>query len=301
MDNRQPKIRNMEEISVNISTIQAKIYQIRGVQVMLDRDLATFYDVETGQLNRQVKRNANRFPDDFMFQLTNEEWKSLKCQIGISNTRGGDRRSLPYVFTEQGVSQLSGVLRSDNAVEMSVKIIRAFVAMRRFITANANLFQRLSTLELKQLNTDEKLDKVLNRIEELSPAVTSEQLFGEGCIWDGYTFVCDLIRSAKKRILLVDNYVDDRVLIMLDKRAEGIKAEVYTRYSEHVKQDFEKHNKQYTPILFVQLSHAVHDRYLIIDDSVWLLGTSMKDIGRSLTTIIKVDFSADFIMDKVKR
>ena len=155
----------MEEISVNISTIQAKIYQIRGVQVMLDRDLATFYDVETGQLNRQVKRNANRFPDDFMFQLTNEEWKSLKCQIGISNTRGGDRRSLPYVFTEQGVSQLSGVLRSDNAVEMSVKIIRAFVAMRRFITANANLFQRLSTLELKQLNTDEKLDKVLNRIE----------------------------------------------------------------------------------------------------------------------------------------
>ena len=141
---------------------------------------------------------------------------------------------------------------------------------------------------------------MLNRIEELSPAVTSEQLFGEGCIWDGYTFVCDLIRSAKERILLVDNYVDDRVLTMLDKRAEGIKAEVYTRYSEQVKLDFEKHNKQYAPILFVQLSHAVHDRYLIIDDAVWLLGTSIKDIGRSLTTIIKVDFSADFIMDKVK-
>ena len=301
MNERRLSVVDIDDVEINITNIQAKIYQVRGTQVMLDRDLATFYNVETGQLNRQVKRNANRFPDDFMFQLTKEEWNSLKCQLGISNTRGGDRRSLPYVFTEQGVSQLSGVLRSDFAVEMSVKIIRAFVMMRRFITTNAGIFQRLSDLERKQLNTDEKLDKVLNSIEELSPSITSEQLFPSGCVWDGYTFVCDLIRSAKTRIVLVDNYVDDRVLTMLDKRDEGVDAEVYTRYTEQVKLDFDKHNKQYAPISFTQIPHAVHDRYLIIDDEVWLLGTSMKDIGRSLSTIIKVGFSVEAIMKDVQQ
>lgn len=154
---------------------------------------------------------------------------------------------------------------------------------------------RLSRIENTIDHHQQQLDFVIRANEK-----PEEIIIPTGCVWDGYTFVCDLIRSAKEQILLVDNYVDDRVLTMLDKREEGVKAEVYTRYSEHVKLDFEKHNKQYTAILFVQLSHAVHDRYLIIDDSVWLLGTSMKDVGKGLTTIIKVDFSADFIMDKVK-
>ena len=252
---------------VTLANIQARIFLVRGVQVMLDRDLAVFYKVETGQLNRQVKR---------------------------------DRRSLPYVFTEQGVSQLSGVLHNELAEKMSVKIIRAFVAMRRFLTANAALFQRMDMIEQKQLETDKKLDAVLDKIEELSPAVTTEQLFPSGCVWDAYMFVCNLIRSAEKRIILVDNFVDERVLTMLDKRDRGVLAEVHTRYHEQTKLDFDKHNQQYEPISYVQLPHAVHDRYLIVDDDVWLLGTSVKDMGRSLCTIIKVGFTPETVMTMIK-
>ena len=298
-DNKVHALQKASDVAVTQSSIQARIYLVRGVQVMLDRDLAVFYRVETGQLNRQVKRNIGRFPEDFMFQLTKEEWESLKCQIGISNTRGGDRRSLPYVFTEQGVSQLSGVLHNDLAEEMSVKIIRAFVAMRRFLTANAGLFQRVDMLEQRQAETDKKLDVVLDKLEELSPEVTTEQLFATGCVWDAYTFVCDLIRSAEKRLVLIDNFVDERVLTMLDKRKEGVEATVHTRYTEQVILDFDRHNKQYAHISYVQMPHAVHDRYLIVDDEVWLLGASVKDMGRGLCTVIKVGFKPEEVIGRV--
>ncbi len=168
--------------STSLTEIQARIYLVRGVQVMIDRDLALFYQVETKQLNRQVKRNIGRFPEDFMFQLAKEEWETLKCQIGTSNVRGGDRRALPYVFTEHGVSQLSGVLHNELAEEVSVRIIRAFVAMRRFISANAGLFQRVDRLEQQQALTNERIDLVLDKIEDLSPAVTTEQLFATGYV-----------------------------------------------------------------------------------------------------------------------
>lgn len=177
--------------------------------------------------------------------------------------------------------------------------MRAFVMMRRFLTANAAFFQRMDMLEHKQLETDKKLDVVMDKIEELSPTVTTEQLFQSGCVWDAYVFVCDLIRSAEKRIILVDNFVDERVLTLLDKRNKGVTAEVHTRYTEPVLLDFEKHNKQYEPIGYVQLPHAVHDRYLIIDDDVWLLGTSVKDMGRSLCTVIRVGFNVDEVMRMV--
>lgn len=284
-----------DENITSLREIQDRIVLVRGVQVMLDRDLAVFYRVDTGQLNRQVKRNINRFPDDFMFQLTKEEWKSLKCQFGISNTRGGDRRSIPYVFTEEGVSQLSGVLHSEFAEETSVKIMRAFVAMRRFITANAGLFQRVEAIEYKQIETDKKLDVILNKIEVLSPPISTEQLFATGCIWDAYTFVCNLVRSAKNNIVLIDNYVDERTLLLLDKREKDVDCMVYTRYNNQTNMDFEKHNNQYPPIQKVQLSHQIHDRYLIIDNDVWLLGASIKDIGHGLCTVIKTDFTPDMV------
>ncbi|MBR0201776.1 MAG: ORF6N domain-containing protein [Bacteroidaceae bacterium] len=243
----------------SLTDIQARIYLVRGVQVMLDRDLAVFYKVDTGQLNRQVKRNIGRFPEDFMFQLTKEEWKALKCQIGISNVRGGDRRALPYVFTEQGVSQLSGVLHNDLAEKISISIMRAFVAMRRFLTSNAGLFQRVGALEQKQIETEKKLDVVLDKIEELSPAVSTEELFGTGCVWDAYTFISGLVRSAEKRVVLIDNFVDERTLLWLDKREPGVECIVHTRYTKQSELDFEKHNQQYEPISYVQLPHAVHD------------------------------------------
>ena len=285
---------------VSLAEIQARIFMIRGVQVMLDRDLAVFYKVETAKLNRQVKRNIGRFPEDFMFQLTKKEWESLKCQFGISNVRGGDRRALPYVFTEQGVSQLSGVLHNALAEDISVKIMRAFVAMRRFITANAGLFQRVGVLEQKQIETDKKLDVVLDKIEELSPAATTEELFGTGCVWDAYSFLSSLVRRAQQRIILIDNYVDERTLLLLDKRASGVECTVHTRFSKQTELDFEKHNKQNADIKKIQLPLHIHDRYLIIDDEVWLLGASVKDMGHGLCTIIKVDFTPEMVLSFLK-
>ena len=280
--------------------IQTLIKTIRGVQVILDRDISRLYGVATGALNRQVKRNEERFPEDFMFQLTKEEWESLKCQIGISNVRGGDRRALPYVFTEQGVSQLSGVLHNALAEEISVKIMRAFVAMRRFITANAGLFQRVGVLEQKQIETDKKLDVVLDKIEELSPAVTTEELFGTGCAWDAYSFLSSLVRRAHQRIILIDNFVDERTLLLLDKRAFGVECTVHTRFSKQTELDFAKHNEQNAEIKKIQLPLHIHDRYLIIDDEVWLLGASAKDMGQGLCTIIKVDFTPEMVLSFLK-
>lgn len=236
-----------------------------------------------------------------MFQLTKEEWESLKCQFGISNVRGGDRRALPYVFTEQGASQLSGVLRNDLAEEISVKIIRAFVAMRRFITANAGLFQRIGVLEQKQIATDKKLDVVLDKIEELSPVVTTEELFGTGCVWDAYSFLSSLMRRARQRIILIDNFVDERTLLLLDKRANGVECIVHTRFSKQTELDFEKHNEQNAEIRKIQLPLHIHDRYLIVDDEVWLLGASAKDMGHGLCTVIKVDFTPEMVLSLLKQ
>ena len=275
---------------------------------MIDRDLATLYHVATKALNQAVKRNVRRFPERFMFQLTKDEFENWKSQIVTSNIYSQKEidaikmgaRKCPYVFTEQGISQLSAVLHSDVAVEASVRIMDAFVAMRRFITANAGLFQRVDRLEQQQVLTNERLDLVLDKIEELSPAVTTEQLFSSGCVWDAYTFVCDLVRSAEKRLVLIDNYVDERVLTLLDKRKEGVTATVHTRYTEQVNLDFEKHNKQYVPIDCVQMPKAVHDRYLIVDNDVWLLGASVKDMGRGLCTIIKIGFSPEMVLAHLK-
>ena len=284
------------------SAIERRIYTVRGEHVMIDRDLADLYGVENRSLRQSVRRNIDKFPDDFLYKLTEDEANAVILR-GVSQSvippgynTGGMQM---FAFTEQGVAMLSTVLKSANATSVSVAIIRAFVMMRRFLTANAALFQRMDMLEHKQLETDKKLDIVLDKIEELSPAVTTEQLFQSGCVWDAYMFVCDLIRSAEKRIVLVDNFVDERVLTMLDKRNKGVSAEVHTRYTEQVVLYFDKHNRQYEPISYVQLPHAVHDRYLIIDDVVWLLGTSVKDMGRSLCTIIKVGFTPEQVLHMV--
>lgn len=288
--------------------IQKRIFTIRGVQVMLDRDLALLYRVPTKALNQAVKRNPRRFPERFMFQLTKDEYDNWKSQIVTSNIYTTEEldalrmsaRKLPYAFTEQGVGQLSGVLHSDYAADASVMIMDAFVAMRRFISANAGLFQRVERLELQQETTNQRIDMVLDKLEELSPAPTTEQMFATGCVWDAYTFVCDLVRSAQRRIVLIDNFVDERTLLILDKRQAQVMAEVHTRYSEQTLLDFEKHNAQRAPIANVQLPHRVHDRYLIIDDAVWLLGSSVKDMGHSLCTIIQTGFSPEMILRMIE-
>ncbi len=280
--------------NLTVTTIQSKIALVRNQQVLLDRDLAKLYGVEVSQMNRQVKRNIERFPSDFMFQLTKEEYVSLKCQNGISNQRGGDRR-LPYAFTEQGIAMLSGLLRSEVAIQTNIMIMRAFVAMRRFLSANSQIFQRLDRIEIQQIEdkrwkaeTEEKIDAILDKIEEQSPRPTAEQIFGTGCIWDAWQYISELVRSAKSRIILIDNFVDERVLTLLSKRSDGVSATIHTRYNQPFLLDLEKHNQQYPAITAIQIPHKHHDRFLIIDDVVYLLGASVKDMGTGLCAITKL-------------
>ena len=289
-----------------VSIIQGKITLIRGQQVLIDRDLAQLYGVGVSQMNRQVKRNIERFPDDFMFQLTKEEYNSLKCQNGISNQRGGDRR-LPYAFTEQGIAMLSGLLRSEIAIQANILIMRAFVAMRRFLTANSQIFQRLDRIEIKQLEnsqwkieTDAKIDALLDKIEEKSPTPTAEQIFASGCIWDAWQYVSELIKSAKSRIVLIDNFVDERVLTLLSKRNDGVVATIHTRYNQQFLLDLEKFNRQYPEITSIQIPHKHHDRFLIIDDTVYLLGASVKDMGTGLCAITKLITTPEEIITMIK-
>lgn len=294
--------------SVSLAEIQARIFTIRGVQVMLDRDLAILYHVATKALNQAVKRNIRRFPERFMFQLTKEEFENWKSQTVTSNIYSQEEidalkmgaRRRPYAFTEQGVAQLSAVLHSDVAEDASVRIMDAFVAMRRFINANAGLFQRVDAIEQRQMQTEQKLEVVLDKIEEFSPAVTTEELFGTGCVWNAYTFLSGLVRRAQRRIILIDNFVDERTLLLLDKRAAGVECTVHTRFSKQTELDFEKHNEQNAEIKKIQLPLHIHDRYLIVDDEVWLLGASAKDMGHGLCTVIKVDFTPEMVLSLLK-
>lgn len=289
-----------------VPTIQSKIALIRDQQVLLDRDLARFYGVEVSQMNRQVKRNIERFPEDFMFQLTKAENEALKCQYGISKQRGGDRR-LPYAFTEQGVAMLSGLLRSEVAIAANIMIMRAFVTMRRFLTMNAQIYQRLDRIEGQQLmdnqwraETESKIETILDKLEEKTPSPTAEQIFATGCIWDAWQFVSELIRGAKVRIILIDNYVDDRVLTLLCKRKEGVSATIHTRYNQHFLLDLEKHNQQCSAITAVQIPHKHHDRFLVIDDVVYLLGASVKDMGTGLCAITRLVTKPEEILEMIK-
>ena len=285
-------------------SIERAIYTFRGVQVMLDRDLAKMYNVETKVLNQAVKRNSGRFPERFMFQLSKEEFDNWKSQIVTSNMMTQSEiesfkmavRRAPYAFTEQGVAQLSAVLKSDTAIEVSIRIMDAFVAMRRFISTNAEMFQRIERLESHQTSTDEKVEHIMKRMDELAPAITPEQIFATGCVWDAWDYVSQLVRSAKQRIVLIDNFVDERVLTLLTKRAAGVSATIHSRYTQQFKLDLEKHNEQYEPIEFIQIPHKSHDRFLFIDDNVYLLGTSIKDMGTSLCAITRLETTADIVM-----
>lgn len=278
--------------------IRKLIVYLRGTQVILDRDLARLYQVEVAQMNRQVKRNIERFPEDFMFRITKDEYDGLKCHFGISNLRGGDR-SLPYVFTEQGVSMLAGLLRSQIAINANIAIIRAFTAMRRFITYNATYCSRFERLESRQLESELKINELFKILNEKNTYV-KQGVFFDGQIYDAYSFVAELIRSADRRIILIDNYIDDTVLTMMDKRKENVEATIYTsKISKETKLDLKKHNAQYRPISVRQFSSS-HDRFLIIDDTVYLIGASIKDLGKKWFGFTRMEcISADEMIEKL--
>lgn len=283
------------------------IVVVRGQQVLIDRDIAMLYKVETKALNQQVKRNVARFPERFRFQLTKQETKELvtNCDRFESLKHSS---SAPYAFTEQGISMLSAVVTSQKAVDTSIRIMDAFVGMRRYLAANAHIFQRLDRVERQQIEsklwmeqTDDKINTILSKMEEQSPKLLPEQIFPSGCVWDAWAYVSDLVRSAKLRIVLIDNFVDDRVLSLLDKRADNVDATIHTRYYESFQTDLKKHNEQYREIKFMQLPQKNHDRFLIIDDDVYLLGASVKDMGRGLCAVTKMEVSQETILQLLKQ
>lgn len=293
IDPKAMVVTNCDHLSQHV--VESRIFTIRGKQVVIDRDLAEFYGVETKTLNQAVKRNLKRFPERYRFQLTKEEMQAVVTNCDHLQVLKYSPVS-HYVFTEEGVSQLSSVLKSDRAVEVSLMIIDAFVAMRHFLIANAGLFQRVEWIEQRQSQTEEKIDKVLRRMDELAPAVTPEQLFATGCIWDAWDYISQLIRSAKTRIILIDNFVDERVLTLLTKRADGVSATIHSRYTQQFTLDLQKHNEQYPEVNFIQLPQKAHDRFLIIDDKAYLLGASVKDMGTSLCAVTKLETSPEKVL-----
>ena len=340
----QLEVANCDFKNINIESL---IRTIRGQKVMVDYDLAMLYGVETRALNQAVKRNSRRFPDDFMFQLTKEEWNALRSQIvtledwksqnvtpnlpesqqervlisqivtsksdhlqsvesltsliaTLKNGRGQHRKFLPYVFTRNGIGMLSSVLRSETAVEVNIRIMRAFTAIPDIVNNNVLMMQRILNIEQHQTETDEKVNQIITTIEKRFPEQLPEQVFATGCVWDAWAYVSDLVRSAKQRIVLIDNFVDDRVLSLLDKRAEDVEATIHSRYYESFQTDLKKHNEQYREIKFVQLPHRNHDRFLIIDDDVYLLGASVKDMGIGMCAVTKMEVSPETILGLLK-
>jgi hypothetical protein len=281
-------------------SIRNKIYSMRGYQVMLDRDLAELYRVETRILNQAVKRNKERFPDEFCFLMNNTEVTKWRSQIVMSNRVKIGLRWKPYVFTEQGVAMLSAVLKSSIAVEISIRIMKAFIEMRKFIQANAQVFQRLDRVEVKLLENDQKFDKLFNALEsnELKP---KQGIFFDGQIFDAYKFVSDLFRRAQKSIVIIDNYIDDTVLLHLTAAAKGVKVRIFTKsISDKLALDIQKFSSQYFHIE-AKVFTLAHDRFIIIDDKdVYHFGASLKDLGKKWFGFSKLEKSDMELLIRLK-
>lgn len=290
---------NLQETNLSQYDIEKLIVTVRGEQVLIDQDIARIYGVTTSRLNQQAKRNIERFPESFRFQLTKEERDEVVANCDHLRSLKF-YPSLPYAYTEQGIGQLSSVVHSKIAIERSITIMNAFVAMRRFMVQNAGILMRIAQLEKHQLETDQKMDVLFDRMDEQSPKLLPEQIFATGCVWDAWTYVSDLVRSAKQRIVLIDNYVDDRVLSLLDKRADDVEAMIYSRYYEPFMVDLKKHNEQYREIKFIQLPQRNHDRFLIIDEDVYLLGASVKDMGAGMCAVTKMEVSPETVLQLLK-
>ena len=287
----------MNELIINEQTIQNKICTIRGMQVMLDRDLAELYGVETRALKQAVKRNIERFPADFMLEATDEDINFMVSQSVIPSKKhlGGAK---PFMFTEQGVANLSSVLTSPIAIEMNIKIIRAFVAVRKLFIQNIAMFERFERIEQRLSIYDDNFNKIFDAIEskELKP---KQGIFYDGQIYDAYTFVNELIRSAKNSITLFDNYIDDTVLTMLGKNQE-VEIKLFTKtISKQLELDIKKYNTQYKPINIKKFDLS-HDRFLLIDDTVYHIGASLKDLGKKWFAFSKMEKETFEMMGRIK-
>ncbi|MGX3067474.1 ORF6N domain-containing protein [Ursidibacter arcticus] len=282
--------------------IETRIFTIRNVQVMLDVHLAELYQVETKVFNQAVKRNLERFTEAFRFQLTKSEWEILRSQFVTSNEeleKGKYRRYMPYAFTEQGIAMLSAVLRSDVAVQVSIKIMQTFVQMRHTLLNNIAVVKRLENVERKQLEMSGQLEQVFSALEANKPQ--TQGIFFDGETFNAYTFVSDLVRKAKSSIILIDNYIDDTVLTLFNKRRTSVNVEIYTKtISKQLSLDLEKYNSQFEPIEIYAFSKA-HDRFLILDHKeLYHIGASLKDLGKKWFAFSKMDLATSRILEQLE-
>ena len=295
----------MEENELSNEEIKNLIYSIRGKQVMLDSDVAMLYHYPTKRINETVNRNKQRFPENFCFQLTDEEYEVLRCKDSIQENfdnslrsqfatlnenvgRGKHRKYLPYVFTEQGIAMLSGLLKNDIAIQVSINIMNAFVEMRKFLMLNGQVFERLTSMEYKLLEHDKKFDEVFNQLQ--FEENIKQRIFFQGQIYDAYSLIIDIIKRANKKILIIDNYIDDSVLKMLAKKKKHVEVVILTSDKTNIQNiDIQKFNKEY-PILKVSKTNKFHDRFIVIDNrEMYHLGASIKDLGKKCFGISKIE------------
>lgn len=292
-NNIVPVKEDLNAIKYETENIKNLIYTIRGKQVMLDSDVAMLYQYTTKSINKAMKRNINRFPEDFCFQLTEKEVENLRFQFGTSSLKKenyGGRRYLPYVYTEQGISMLAGVLKNEIAVQVSINIIRAFIEMRKFISLNGKLFKRLTNVECKILEHDKKFDIVFNELQKDEKMEFKQKIFFDGQIYDAYSLIIDIIKKAKQKILIIDNFIDDSILKMLSKKNQKVEVVILTLQNSKLnKLDITKFNKQY-PVLKLAYTNKFHDRFIVIDNKeLYYVGASLKDLGKKCFAISKIE------------
>lgn len=294
------KIAPINEVSnepiYEIEEIKQKIYTIRGKQVMLDSDVAALYNYKTKALNLAVKRNIERFPKEFCFQLTEKEYETLRFHFETSKNRSkienrGGRRYFPYVFTEQGVAMLAGILKNETAIHISIEIIKAFIEMRNFIANNYLILENVHSLELRQMKfenfTNEKFDKVFKLLGQED---IKQKIFFQGQIWDSYSLIVDIIKKAKEKIVIIDNYVDDSILKMLAKKDKDVEVVILTSDKSKISNlDVQKFNKEYSTLKLAK-TNKFHDRFIVIDNKeLYHCGASIKDLGKKCFAINKIE------------
>ena len=276
--------------TISNEEIKNLIYTIRGKQVMLDSDVAKLFNYATKDLNRNVRNNIERFPEYYCFRLTEDEYKSLRCKNFTlnKNGRGEHRKYLPYVFTEYGITMLAGLLKSEIAVNISIKIVNTFIEMRKFLNSNGQVFERLTNVEYKLLEYDKKFDKVFNQLQQEENI--KQKIFFQGQIYDAYSLIIDIIKRANKKITIIDNYIDDSILKMLTKKNKNVEVIIITSDKSNIENiDVKKFNKEY-PTLKVAKSNKFHDRFIIIDNKeLYHCGASIKDLGKKCFAINKIE------------
>ena len=293
-NNIAPINEELNVVKYETENIKNLIYNIRGKQVMIDSDVAILYHYPTKRINETVNRNKKRFPEDFCFQLTELDIKNMRSQIATASknfeNKFRNKKHLPYAFTEQGIAMLSGLLKNDIAIQVSINIMNAFVEMRKFILLNGEVFQEINTIKEKLLEYDKKFDVVFNELQNNKEKEFKQKIFFDGQIYDAYSLIIDIIKKAKNKILIIDNYIDDSILKMLSKKNKNVEVVILTSQNCNItKLDIQKFNKQYSN-LKLAYTNKFHDRFIVIDNKeLYHCGASLKDLGKKCFAISRME------------